>query len=121
MTIVDTSVWIDHFRSGNNALTEMLTSQSVLMHPFVFGELACGGLRNRTQVLADLNTLPMVPTATHDEALRLIEKRRLWGKGIGWVDSHLLASALISDCVVWTLDKQLANIAEALGVGLNRG
>ena len=94
----------------------MLASESVFTHPFVVGELACGGLKNRSQILADLNRLPVALAASHDDVLRLIEKRRLWGKGIGWIDAHLLASALISNCTIWSLDKPLARVASGLGI-----
>ena len=116
MTIVDTSVWIDHLRSGNDKLKELLTSDSVFTHPFVVGELACGGLKNRAQILTDLNRLPLAMAANHDDVLRLIDRQRLSGKGIGWVDAHLLAAALISKCSFWTLDKSLARVASALGI-----
>ena len=116
MTIVDTSVWIDHFRSGNDRLKGMLASESVSMHPFVVGELACGGLKNRSQILADLNSLPLAVPANHGEVLQLIEKHRLWGKGIGWIDAHLLASALISKSYIWSMDKRLALVASALHI-----
>ncbi len=117
MILVDTSVWIDHFRSGNRKLGEALTAELVLMHPFIVGELCCGGLRNRTGILADLRALPAARSATHDDVLCLIEERRLWGKGIGWIDAHLLATALISNCRLWSLDRSLALASNALGIG----
>jgi predicted nucleic acid-binding protein len=86
------------------------------MHPFVVGELACGNLKNRAQLLADLQTLPSAALASTAEALRLIEDRRLYGRGLGWIDVHLLASALVSGCAFWTLDKRLANAAAKLGL-----
>lgn len=116
MILVDTSVWIEHFRFGNATLTRALNDSLVLMHPFVVGELACGGFRNRARVLADLVALPAVQTAEQDEVLRLVDDRRLWGKGIGWIDAHLLASALLSDCRLWTLDQRLNGIAGTLGL-----
>ncbi len=116
MTLIDTSVWIDHFRSGNGRLGDMLEEELVLTHPFVVGELSCGGLRSRTRILADLGALPAARTATHEDVLRLIEDRKLWGKGIGWIDAHLLASALISNCRLWSLDLSLVRACHALGV-----
>jgi predicted nucleic acid-binding protein len=116
MVLVDTSVWIEHLRVGEPALAELLTEASVLIHPFITGELACGNLKNRTRVLADLNTLPASKSASHNEVFRLIENRRLWGKGIGWVDGHLLASALVTECQFWTLDKRLRQVARDAGV-----
>ena len=120
MILVDTSVWIDHFRVGNPLLNEVLGSALVLTHPYVVGELACGNLENRTRILADLNALPLAVPATHGEVLRLIEERKLWGRGIGWVDGHLLASALLSNCRFWTLDSQLDRVAGSAGVKLYR-
>ena len=111
MVLVDTSVWIEHLRVGEPALAKLLSDAAVLIHPFIVGELACGNLKNRVRVLADLGTLPVSKSASHDEVIRLIEDRRLWGKGIGWVDGHLLASALITGCRFWTLDKGLRQVA----------
>jgi hypothetical protein len=116
VTIVDTSVWIDHFRSGNETLKELLAAESVMMHPFVAGELACGGLRSRARILAALSALPPALSASHAEVLQLVDRRRLWGKGIGWIDAHLLASALLSNSTVWSFDKPLASAAQALGI-----
>lgn len=108
MILVDTSVWIDHFRRGNRELVEALEREDVLTHPLVIGELACGDLKNRAEVLHLLAALPVAPIATDDEALLLIEKRRLMGRGIGYIDVHLLASvALSADARLWTLDKRL--------------
>ena len=118
MILVDTSVWVDHFRGANPALSEVLGGALVLTHPFVIGELACGSLSNRTRILADLNALPLAVSATHEEVLRLIEQRELWGRGIGWIDGHLLASALLSNCELWTLDRQLHQAADGAGVKL---
>ncbi len=116
MVLVDTSVWIEHFRTGEPALVDLLTEAAVLIHPFVIGELACGNLKNRTRVLADLNALPASKSASHNEVVRLIEDRRLWGKGIGWIDGHLLASALVTGCQFWTFDRRLYQIARDAGV-----
>jgi len=120
MTLVDTSVWIAHFRKGGPQLGKLLRETSVLVHPFIVGELACGNLKNRTHILRDLEALPSAVFATHEEVMRLIEDRKLWGLGIGWVDAHLLASALLSKCALWTLDARLARAAHAVGVKLFR-
>ena len=117
MVLVDTSVWVKHFRQGKTGLAELLRDASVLTHPFVVGELACGAMHNRAQVIENLVLLPAVAAATHQEVLELIEKRRLWRRGIGWVDAHLLASALLSHCPLWTLDNRLNAAAELVGVG----
>ncbi|MBZ5623162.1 MAG: PIN domain-containing protein [Acidobacteriia bacterium] len=121
MVLVDTSVWVGHFRKNDTALAQLLIKTSVLMHPFVLGELACGHLRNRAAVLSDLEALPVAVQATNEEVLRLIEERRLWGQGIGWVDTHLLASALLSNCSLWTLDEKLDRTANDAGVKRCRG
>lgn len=116
MILADTSVWVDHFRTGNAALARFLSDGAVVMHPFVSGELACGSLPNREAALADLLALPQTAVATHHEILRFISDRRLWARGLGLVDVHLLASALLSTCRLWTLDKRLAVAASELGV-----
>jgi hypothetical protein len=116
MVLVDTSVWIDHFRRNSPALAELLDEGVVLTHPFVLGELACGNMKNRGAVLSNLELLPAAVSATHEETSRLIEDHKLWGRGIGWVDAHLLASALISNCALWTLDDKLDRTAGAAGV-----
>lgn len=107
MILVDTSVWIAHFRKGSPSLSEVLNNGLALVHPFIVGELACGNLRNRTRILSDLEALPSAVSATNGEVMRLIEARKLWGLGIGWIDGHLLASALLSTCRLWTLDRRL--------------
>jgi predicted nucleic acid-binding protein len=90
------------------------------MHPFVYGELACGTLKNRGIMLSDLQALPTATQATTAEVLKLIEDRKLWGRGLGWIDAHLLASALISHCAFWTLDKRLAEAARDLRLNFVR-
>ena len=115
MILVDTSVWIDHLRSGEPALATALEGGWVLMHPFVLGELACGNLNNRSEVLRLLGDLPAAPTATDPEALGLIERRALMGRGIGYVDVHLLASAALTGVGrLWTRDRRLAAAAAEL-------
>jgi hypothetical protein len=118
MILVDTSVWIAHFRYGGPKLAELLNKALVVVHPFVVGELACGNLKNRALILGDLEVLPSAVSATHDEVLRLVEDRKLWGHGIGWIDAHLLASALLSSSPLWTLDAKLARAAATAGVKL---
>jgi predicted nucleic acid-binding protein len=108
-------VWVDHFRSGSARLAALLADGEVLMHPFIIGELACGNLRRRTEVLAALESLPTSPVAAHREALRLLEENKLAGRGIGWIDVHLVASALLAGSALWTLDGPLAAVAEELG------
>jgi predicted nucleic acid-binding protein len=116
MVLVDTSVWIQHFRRGEPTLADHLSEGLVLMHPFVSGELACGTLKNRGAIRSDLDALPSAKLASNTEVLQLIEDRRLWGRGLGWVDVHLLASALLSHCGFWTLDRKVAEAARRLGL-----
>jgi len=115
MILVDTSVWVDHLRAGVPALAAALEQGGVLTHPFVVGELACGKLKNRVEVLQLLGELPGVPVATDAEALDFIERRALMGRGIGYIDVHLLASvALAGSARLWTRDKRLAVVADDL-------
>jgi len=114
--LVDTSVWVDHFRTGNPTLRRMLEGGTVACHPFIIGELACGNLRRRSEILEHLETLPPVSVAQHTEVLALIERRNLMGRGLGWVDVHLLASALLSDAALWTLDRSLLSAVHAIGL-----
>jgi predicted nucleic acid-binding protein len=116
MVLADTSLWIAHFRAGHTAFAELLSDGLVLMHPFVAGELACGNLKHRTAILSDLATLPVATCALDREAMRLLEDRRLWGRGLGWTDVHLLAAALLSHCRLWTLEKRLSRAASELGL-----
>ena len=117
MILVDTSVWIDHFRRDSLQLAAALEDGMVLAHPFITGELACGNLRNRREILSLMSHLPPAPRATDHEVLAFVEGRSLYGKGIGYVDAHLLASvALGAETQLWTLDRRLANIAAKLGV-----
>jgi len=120
MILVDTSIWIAHFRTGGSKLGDLLNQALVMVHPFVRGELACGNLKRRARILIDLEALPSAVSATHEEVMRLVEVRKLWGLGIGWIDAHLLASALLSNCQLWTLDGKLARAAAAAGVNLYR-
>jgi len=115
--LVDTSVWVDHLRRGNAALAALLQQEQVLGHPFVVGEVACGRLRRRAEMLELLARLPAAPLASHAEALAFVEARHLMGRGLGWVDVHLLASATLSRRPLWTLDRGLAAAAGALSLG----
>jgi hypothetical protein len=117
LVLVDTSVWIDHLRGRSGSLSAKLEQGEVLTHPFVCGELACGHLAMRDEVLTLLARLPAAPTASHDEALRFVNDRQIMGRGIGWVDVHLLAAALLAGARLWTRDRVLAAVARELGVG----
>jgi predicted nucleic acid-binding protein len=114
--LVDTSVWIAHLRSGSQALSAALEAGEVWCHPFVVGELALGNLQNREEILSLLQALPPVETATHKEVLALVQERSLMGRGLGWVDVHLLASALLTGVRLWTLDRRLRVTAEEMGL-----
>lgn len=114
MTLVDTSVWVDHLRYGSSTLAELLDAAQVLSHPFVIGELALGQLRQRSQVLGLLRRLPAAPHADHQEVMSLVERQGLAGSGIGWVDAHLLASARLARVRLWTFDRSLDTAASAM-------
>lgn len=116
MILIDTSVWVRHFRTGDESLRRILAENLALTHSFVIGELACGHLKHRKRILGDLNALPLAVAATHDEVLTLMEEHTLWGQGIGWIDAHLVASSLLSGCRLWTLDRQLELASTAAGV-----
>ena len=116
MILVDTSVWVDHLRRGNRQLHALLLDDRAVTHPFVIGELACGRLHPRAEILGLLATLPSAPLATPEDVLTLIERHGLAGSGLGWVDVHLLASALLAGAPLMTLDRTLARNAARLGV-----
>ena len=110
MILVDTSVWVDHFRRGNARLTLLLEEGEAVTHPMVVGELACGNLPRRRKTLQLLERLPALPQAPDRIVREAIETRRLWGKGIGWIDAHLVVASLVSGVPLWTLDRRLARI-----------
>jgi predicted nucleic acid-binding protein len=115
--LVDTSVWIDHLRSGDKTLAGLLNAGRVLAHPFVIGELALGSLRQRETILSDLQDLPQAAVASDGEVLGFVAAQRLYGLGIGYVDAHLLAAArLTSNGSLWTHDKRLHAVATQLGL-----
>ncbi|MBW2027797.1 MAG: PIN domain-containing protein [Deltaproteobacteria bacterium] len=116
MVLVDTSIWITHFRHGNKRLEMLLMDGEVTSHPFIVGELACGSLKNRKEILSLLQELPMAPTIEFEEFLFFVEQKQLMGKGVGFVDIHLLASAQISGTPLWTADRRLRNLADKLGL-----
>ena len=116
MILVDTSIWIAHLRVANLQLVRLLDDVQVVSHPFVIGELACGWLRRRAEVIGHLRRLPVLAPVSHGEALAFIDAHELAGRGIGWVDVHLLASARLARARFWTADKALAKVAASLGV-----
>ncbi len=117
MILADTSVWVDHLRSGSKELRKLLDRGEIVIHPFVIAELALGSLRERTKTLALLDLLPQAPVARLDEVRTMIEARRLYNLGIGLIDAHLIASVFLSpSTLLWTRDKQLRKVAEALNI-----
>ena len=117
MILVDTSVWIDHLRTRDKTLVELLLSKQVLGHPFIVGEIALGHLPERRQVLSSLQHLPQAIVASQDEVLDLIERERLFGFGIGYVDAHLLAATRLTEgASLWTRDKRLLSAGESLAL-----
>jgi len=122
LILADTSIWIDHLRSGNKELREQLSQGNIAIHPFIVAELALGSLRERTRTLALLDLLPQVRVAQLSEVRLMIETRRLYGLGIGLIDAHLIASVFInsptihSPTLLWTRDKPLRKAAEGLGI-----
>ena len=114
MVLVDTSVWISHLRDGNAQLANLLNDGKVLCHPLIVGELACGNLKDRVVILSFLQLLPMSIEAEHAEVLLFIEDNNLMGKGMGYVDVHLITSAVLTGVSIWTLDKKLAQTADSL-------
>jgi predicted nucleic acid-binding protein len=112
--LVDSSVWIDHFRRSDPALVAALDRGDVQCHDFVIGELACGTLQRRDLVLAFIQALPRIPGVTHDEAMALVAERRLWAKGLGWIDVSLVAAALVAGVRLWTRDRRLGEVVRDL-------
>jgi predicted nucleic acid-binding protein len=114
MILVDTSVWVFHLRETQPGLVELLNEGKVACHPLIVGELACGNVRNRTTVLSLLEALPKAVLVEHEEVFAFIENHDLMGKGLGYIDVHLLASAVLTALPLWTLDKKLKKAAEGL-------
>jgi predicted nucleic acid-binding protein len=115
--LIDTSVWVDHLRAGNSMLAELLERGAALTHPFVIGELALGNLRQRELILRMLSRLPGASVATDAEVLRFVERHALFGRGVGYVDVHLLAAVrLTAGSQLWTFDKRLNDVAVQLGL-----
>jgi predicted nucleic acid-binding protein len=114
MVIVDTSIWVTHFRQGSRRLEKLLVDAEVMCHPFIIGELACGNLKNRQEIISLLQSLPMAQTVEFDEFLFFIDRNHLMGKGVGFVDVHLLASAQLTGAPLWTADKRLKSAAGQL-------
>lgn len=114
MVLVDTSVWVNHFRRGEHRLAKLLMDAEVACHSFIIGELACGHIGNRAEILNLLQSLPLAPAINFDEYLYFVEHNQLYGIGIGFVDVHLLASAKLAGVPLWTNDKKLQHAASSL-------
>lgn len=116
MVLVDTSIWVFHFREGNADLERLLNNGDVMSHPFIIGELACGNLKKRDEILTLLQLLPMAIQAEHEEVLQFVEDKNLMGKGLGYIDVHLCASAMLTGVPMWTYDKKLDEENKKLGI-----
>ncbi|MGA7561622.1 MAG: PIN domain-containing protein [Desulfobaccales bacterium] len=114
MVLVDTSAWVAHLRAGAIGLSALLNEGRVVCHPCIVGELACGNLRKRSEILALLRALPQATQAEHEGVMQFIENYRLMGKGLGYIDMHLLASVLLTKVPLWTLDQKLNEVAVKL-------
>ena len=114
MVLVDTSIWVAHLRSGSRQLEKLLMDAEVMSHPYIIGELACGNLKNRNEIISLLQSLPMAPTIEFNEFLFFMDRNNLMGKGIGFVDVQLLASAQLAGVPLWTADKKLKSSADQL-------
>jgi len=120
MVLVDTSIWVTHLRQGSQQLEKLLMEAAVMCHPFIIGELACGNLENRNEIISLLHSLPMAPTIESDEYLFFIDQNHLMGKGIGFVDVHLLASAQLTGVPLWTADKRLKSATDQLELAFRK-
>jgi len=120
MVLVDTSVWVFHLREGSIDVEKLLNDGDVICHPLILGELACGNLNNRSEILSLLRSLPSAIEAEHEEVMKFIERHRLMGIGLGYIDVHLLASAVLTMTPIWTLDKRLNRVSERLGIGVGK-
>ena len=116
MVLVDTSIWVHHFRNSLPSLQALLLENAVVCHPFLIGEIACGQLKHRSEILRLMSALPQAKELQHDEVLYFIEQHRLIGLGASFIDMHLLASAVLTHVPLWTLDKVLATASEKLQV-----
>ena len=116
MILVDSSVWIEHFRTENRLLSGLLMQGAIVLHEFILGELAIGNFKNRKEILSLLDSIPKLSKLTHDEFIYFLEKHSFYGKGVGFVDIHLLGSTKLAGVKIWTLDKRLLQLAESLNL-----
>ena len=120
MVLVDTSVWINHLRNSDHHLEKLLFDGEVVCHPHIIGELACGNMKNRQEIISLLQALPQTPLIEFDEFLYFIEQNQLYGKSIGFVDIHLLASAKLAKALLWTSDKRLKTASTELNINYKK-
>jgi predicted nucleic acid-binding protein len=120
MVLVDTSVWVSHLRNDNTHLANLLNHGEVVCHPFIIGELACGNLKNRTEILSLFQALPMSIQAEHDEVMKFVENNQLMGKGLGYIDVHLLAATSLTEVPIWTIDKRLDAVSQEMGLNFTK-
>ncbi len=116
MVLVDTSVWVSHLRSGNSRLQKLLEDGRVAIHPFIIGELACGNISNRTEIISLMQSLPMLDVIEQEELLLFIEHNRMMGIGLGFVDVHLVAAAMLAGIPLWSQDKKLRRACSRLNI-----
>lgn len=122
MILADTSIWIDHLRGGDAVMTVQLERGSIAMHPFVLGEIALGSLKSRAELLQLLEALPGTLVASDAEVMHMVDERALFGRGLGWVDVHLLAATLLTPGLrLWTRDRRLHAVAEEIGLASSPG
>lgn len=120
MVLVDTSVWIDHLRNGNRKLYELLVANEVCSHEFIYGEMFCGNVKNRNDFFENLLQLPFLQTVQHSEAIYFLNMHQLFGRGIGWIDVHLMASSYLNDVKIFTKERNLKVIADELDILYNK-
>jgi predicted nucleic acid-binding protein len=116
MVLVDTSIWVFHLREGSAELKMLLNKSQVMCHRYIIGEIACGNIKNRTEILTLLQNLPLVTHAKHKEVMGFIENYKLMGRGLGYIDLHLSVSAKLTRIPMWTLDKRLDETNKELGI-----
>lgn len=119
MVLVDTSVWINHLKSKNEYLVDLLISEGALIHPFVIGELACGSIKNRDKILTYLNDIPKSIVPEHEEVISFLNSKKLFSRGIGWTDANLLLSSILSKSKLWTLDQRLRAVSIELRINFS--
>ena len=116
LVLADSSIWVTHFKEGQKHLTQLLEQGLIACHPYIIGELACGSLKKRREIIQLLEALPVVDVLDNTEIIEFIESRKLMSIGIGYVDIHLLGSSLLSNTPLWTFDKALVKAAKFLDI-----